>query len=78
MVYPYCSLGCCIWFVFLAFYFVTLMIEISVYSSLDARSHGKCLYRVRPLVADVFDYRKCIEFLHMCYGTDCIIEILNV
>lgn len=54
------------------------MIEISVYSSLDARSNGKCLYRVRPLIIDVFDYTNCIDFLHMCYGTDCVIEILNV
>ena len=54
------------------------MIEISVFSSLDARLKGKCLYRVRPLILDVFDFRPCIDFLHMCYGTDCVIEILNV
>ena len=42
------------------------MIEISVYSSLDARSSRKCLYRVQPRIVDVFDYNKTIDGLFDC------------
>lgn len=56
------------------FYFM----EVTIYSSLDARSQRKRLTCFRVANPDAFSFEKCIDVFRCIYGSNVVIEFVIV